>query len=372
MDYQEKYLKYKKKYLLLKKMQGGSQERRFKQGPSNGQGRSNGQEPSNGQERSNGQGQGFNQERPFNQERRFKQGPSNGQGRGFSFNQEPSNGQERRFNQERRFKQGRGNTVLKTFPGKGKLIQVPENGERLRTQPNDGSMEGMLNQCFWISILQHLRKNGHPNLTLRELRNLAGLDFSTERIEFDSNYESNRLAADRICALFDLEITIVPVTRSGTVLYNGYIVAVLGSGNNRLKIAQYGLDHFTLVLEDGIDQLSLNPPVPFKPLVNVNGNLTELDSLTKGTQGLFEELHSATQYLYILEEDQLSKNERYSQLLEQKDEIKRSDAYNSDEKGKYLTMLDEEIDELVKSFLNSKIYDIENQIITLQSLINEL
>ena len=233
-------------------------------------------------------------------------------------------------------------------------------------------MEGMSHQCFWISILQHLRKNGHPNLTLRELRNLAGLDFSTERIMFDSTIQSFRSAADRICALFDLEITLVPVTRSGTVLFNGDIVAVLGSGNNRLKIAQYGLDHFTLVLEDGIDQLSLNPPVPFKPLVNVNGNLTELDSLTEETQGLFEELHSATQELFVLKEAQRSKDERYSQLLEQKDQIKKSPVYNSDEKGKFLTMIDQEIDDLVKSFLNSKIYDIENQIITLQSLINEL
>jgi len=370
MDYQEKYLKYKKKYLLLKKMQGGSKDRDFSQGRLFNQRRSNGQEPSNGQGRrfnqepSNGQGRGFNQGRRFNQE------PSKGQGR--SNGQEPSNGQGRDFSKGRGFNQGRGNTVVKTFPGKGKLIQVPENGKRLRTQPNSGSMGGMSNQCFWISILHYLHKNGHPNLTLRQLRNLAGLDFSTEKIMFDSNSESFRSAADRICALFDLEITLVPVTRSGTVLFNGDIVDVLGSGNNRLKIAQYGLEHFTLVLEDGIDQLSLNPPVPFKPLVNVNGNLTELDSLTEKKQRLFEELHSATQYLYILEEDQLSKDERYSQLLEQKDEIKRSVAYDSDEKGKFLTMLDEEIDELVKSFLNSKISDIENQIKNLQSLINEL
>ena len=66
---------------------------------------------------------------------------------------------------------------------------------------------------------------------------------------------------------------------------------ILGSGTNRLTIAQYGIHHFELVLEDGIDQLSLNPPVPFIPLVNVKGNLTELDSLTPETQGLFEELH---------------------------------------------------------------------------------
>jgi len=84
------------------------------------------------------------------------------------------------------------------------------------------------------------------------------------------------------------------------------------------------------------------------------------------------ELHSATQELFVLKEAQRSKDERYSQLLEQKDKIKKSPVYNSDEKGKFLTMIDQEIDDLVKSFLNSKIYDIENQIITLQSLINEL
>jgi len=317
MDYQEKYLKYKQKYLLLKKMQGGSKGRGFNQG------------------RGNGQGRGFNQ------------GRDNGQ--------------------------GRGNTVVKkSFEKSGKLIQVPGNGKKLKTQHNSGSLEGMSNQCFWISILHHLRKNGHPNLTLRELRDLAGLDFSTERTMFDSSIESFRLAAERICVLFDLQITLVPINRNGIVLFRGDIVEILGSGTIRLTIAQFGIYHFELVLEDSIGQLSLEPQVPFKPLVNVKGNLTELDSLNQGTQQLFEDLHSLTQEFFALKESQESKEKRYTELLEQKDQIKGSSAYDNDEKSKFLTILDQEIDDLVKSFLNSKINDIEYQIITLQSLINEL
>jgi hypothetical protein len=35
-------------------------------------------------------------------------------------------------------------------------------------------------QCFWISILDYLHRNGHPYLTLRELRRNDGLGENTE------------------------------------------------------------------------------------------------------------------------------------------------------------------------------------------------
>jgi vacuolar-type H+-ATPase subunit I/STV1 len=133
-----------------------------------------------------------------------------------------------------------------------------------------------------------------------------------------------------------------------------------------LTIAQFGIVHFALVLEDGAEQ-----QVPFKPLVSVKGNLTELHSLSHEIQQLFEEYHARTQKLFQLIEEQKSKEKRYTELLEQKEEIKSSSAYNSDEKGKFLTMLDKEINDLVNSFLPSKIIDIENQVTTLQHLIDE-
>lgn len=40
-----------------------------------------------------------------------------------------------------------------------------KDGSTAKTIGNTGEMQGMRNQCFWISILQFLNRNGH-SLTL--------------------------------------------------------------------------------------------------------------------------------------------------------------------------------------------------------------
>ena len=78
-----------------------------------------------------------------------------------------------------------------------------EEGSTAKTIRNTGQMEGMRNQCFWISILNFLNRNGH-SLTLRELRNSVGLNRDTESTMFDSfNNEFNN-AAIRAVEIYNL------------------------------------------------------------------------------------------------------------------------------------------------------------------------
>jgi hypothetical protein len=74
--------------------------------------------------------------------------------------------------------------IVKSSKHSGKVFDIPEEYKPVKMKRNDGSKEGMINQCFWISILDYLQKNGNPGLRLRELRTYAGLDSSTETIPF--------------------------------------------------------------------------------------------------------------------------------------------------------------------------------------------
>ena len=51
--------------------------------------------------------------------------------------------------------------------------------------PNDGQVDGMYNQCMWISLTRFLQLHGYPYITTRRIRAQAGLDSSTETTSFD-------------------------------------------------------------------------------------------------------------------------------------------------------------------------------------------
>jgi len=123
-------------------------------------------------------------------------------------------------------------------------------GERVRTIPNTGSLEGMTNQCFLISVLQYLQRNGHPALTLTQLKRLFGLGPDTDNMMFDVDERNDRghvymfNAAAMIALNYGLRIEIVGVRQDGEVLGPR---GVIGNGPNHLRIAQYGLAHFELI-----------------------------------------------------------------------------------------------------------------------------
>jgi hypothetical protein len=78
-------------------------------------------------------------------------------------------------------------------------------------------MEGIENQCFWISILNFLNSNGHHNLSLREFRHSIGLNRDTERTMFDSANNNFLNVAIRATEIYNLTITAYTVTISGRI-----------------------------------------------------------------------------------------------------------------------------------------------------------
>ena len=123
-----------------------------------------------------------------------------------------------------------------------------EEGSTAKTIRNTGQMEGMRNQCFWISILNFLNRNGHPSLTLRELRASVGLYKNTQYTMFDSfNNEFNN-AAIRAVEIYNLTITVYTVTSSGRIIRGA---ASYGNGQNIVNIAMFGQRHFELIVENG-------------------------------------------------------------------------------------------------------------------------
>ncbi len=141
----------------------------------------------------------------------------------------------------------------------------------VQTILNNGSAENMTNQCFWISILQFLKKNlNFSDLTLKTLRETIGrLDKSSRHTLFDSNDPIFRHAASLVAEIFDLTITIYPVNSNGKILYNGNLIDKIGNGINKVNIAQFGIYHFQLIKHF----INNNKDSEFIPAVVVNGNL---------------------------------------------------------------------------------------------------
>ena len=259
MDNYKKYLKYKKKYLELKESLGGSNLNNNNNFENNRPTYNRDQEQQiRDQER-----QIREQERQIReQERQIRE-------------QERQNQKLERLNRDKQ-RQNRDQDLI-TILNSDKDKQYSQTIQYLNTRPthtkeqeqlirereipirdqqtrdifvdtefNSGMIEGMRNQCFWISIQQYLIKNG-VNISVRQLRSIGGLDSTTETKMFDSSIEQYRLAGENVALNYNLKIIVYPVTSKGKVLYNGNIVDVIGSGDNIVNIAQFGTYHFQLI-----------------------------------------------------------------------------------------------------------------------------
>jgi hypothetical protein len=121
---------------------------------------------------------------------------------------------------------------------------VLKGGERYIVIPNNGQIEGMTNQCLWISIKDYLQNVLGNNITVRQLRQQAGLDASTENKMFDFDTPEFRSAIERISSIYGLEINFFEVTRDGTHVRDMHII---GDDNPFIvSIAFYGA-HFQLI-----------------------------------------------------------------------------------------------------------------------------
>ena len=251
---------------------------------------------------------------------------------------------------------------------KNKYLELKKQlgGRRVRTIPNSGALEGMTNQCFWISILNYLQRNGHPALTLRQLRTNAGLGANTEHIMFDVDHRDingNVIffnAAVRLTQIYNLNIQVLTVDQMGNVLGPR---AHIGNGINFVEIAQFGLAHFELI----------NGEIggAFVPAVIVKGELTkEINPQMKST---YLQLSEQQGLLKILREQLKEDHRHYDESLKEKATIQSSTEYNGEEKAQFLTQIDEFINRLVSDIgtKEKKIEQLEQEISSLTFIISE-
>lgn len=275
------------------------------------------------------------------------------------------------------------NTYLKYLKYKNKYLKLKKlnnqlnnveqlGGEKrkVKTISNTGSREGMSMQCFWISILDYLRRHGHPKLTLRQLRHEAGLGANTEHMMFDIDYSVNKqavfyIAATRIAELYNLRIQIYTATRMGEFVLTDSPRGIIGDGDHQVDLAQFGIGHFELIdVVNGSD---------FIPAVVVKGNLTKVTEIDSTMKDSYLHLSEEQSMLKILR-DHLKVNEViYETELKMKDELKTSADLSIDQKAIFLTQHDKFLNELVEEInaINAKIDRLQENIVSLMVIINE-
>jgi len=241
-------------------------------------------------------------------------------------------------------------------------------GRKVTTKSNSGSLEKMSNQCFWISILDYLHANGHPELTLRELRKFVkdvGIKINKENEIFDSNLY--RHASEYIADIFDLTIRVYLIDHRGNILHRGDTINIIGNGRNVFDIAQFGQYHFELITNSA--GLYANN---FRPLVVVKNNLTDINDIPmdmrqqyilitedQGELGIMENL---------LKEDELDLEEKQKQ----KKEIEESYSFDDNEKIQFIENIDSFLTEGLIPNIEAKIKrieDLKNEIASIQSII---
>lgn len=152
----------------------------------------------------------------------------------------------------------------------------------IKTIRNDGQKDGMTNQCLFISILDFIIRNINNTLTLRDLRNVGGLDKSTEHTMCDTKNNIFINAIKAICIEFGLVIIVLPIDYNGNILYNGNIIDTYGEGNHIVRIAQFGLNHFELISDEGHY---------YRPMVTIKDEMVE-SSYLRNLSDELEELYN--------------------------------------------------------------------------------
>jgi len=148
---------------------------------------------------------------------------------------------------------------------KASLEDNVEVGRKLYVIPNSGMIEGMSQQCFWISIFNYLQRNPIVNIAevenVRQLRTLVGLGKDTEHLPFDEDDIKFRNALESLTAIFDLKIMVHYINAGGNqIIIRQHITGIPEEairpinegGINIVHITQHGLFHFQYIVEDGV------------------------------------------------------------------------------------------------------------------------
>jgi len=148
---------------------------------------------------------------------------------------------------------------------KASLEDNLEVGRKLFVIPNSGAIEGMSQQCFWISIFNYLQRNPIANIAevenVRQLRTLVGLEKDTEHLPFDEDDVRFRNALESLTAIFDLKIMVHYINAGGNqIIIRQHITGIPEeairpineAGINVVHITQHGLYHFQYMVEPGV------------------------------------------------------------------------------------------------------------------------
>jgi hypothetical protein len=252
---------------------------------------------------------------------------------------------------------------------------------KIRTQFNSGHREGMSNQCFFISIHDHLLKNG-VRITLRELREQGGLDASTEHTMLDSTEERFRKAVERICDIHGLYIGVLPIDNSGNIRYGGDYLDVLGQGNDIIRIAQFGLYHFQRIKEDdepdepgsqGSPRSPGSPGSPSDLLAFIDNEFINFNLLSPEAQDAYLRLTELNNELFLLKKaNNISQNE-WGEILKKKYELMSSkNMYDPSTYSKLLQNYESEQKAKVKKFKTKEITNKEIEIKEIKDILDIL
>jgi hypothetical protein len=247
---------------------------------------------------------------------------------------------------------------------KNQLGGFLKEGAQIKTIRNTGEMEGMKNQCFWISILNFLNSNGHPNLTLREFRHSIGLNRDTERTMFDSFNNDFHNAAIRAAEIYNLTITAYTVTSSGRIIFGA---ATFGNGPNIVNIAMFGQIHFELIIEDGNDFV---PAIIFK---NELKKINEIEyNIDENMKKKYLELNETINNLHFYK-DELKKNIKKEHEIKDQEikAIESSSEYSDEEKQFFLKIEQTNYIKLKKQnkLLTKRISELEENIASIKLII---
>ena len=273
------------------------------------------------------------------------------------------------------------NNYLKYLKYKQKYLELKNlntlqfgGQRRVKTVENTGSREGMSMQCFWISILDHLRINGHPTLTLRELRNQAGLGPDTENMIFDIDYlvgpplDRQPIffnAAIRIAEIYNLRIQVYAANRDGEFALTDSPRGLIGTGANLVELAQFGIAHFELIDEaHGSD---------FVPAVLIKGELKKATDIDSTMKDRYLQLSEYQGMLKILRDQSKVNSIVYERELKTKEELKASPELSSDQKSIFLTQHEKFLDKLVQEInaTDTRIQRLQEEISSLMVIISE-
>ena len=245
---------------------------------------------------------------------------------------------------------------------------------RVKTIGNTGSRDGMSMQCFWISILDYLRRNGHPELTLRELRTNAGLYADTEHMMFDIDYlvgpplDRQAIffnAATRIAEIYNLRIQVYAANRVGEFALTDSPRGLIGNGAKLVELAQFGVAHFEL-----IDEVHGSE---FIPAVVVKGTLTKTTDIDPTMKDRYLLLSEHQGMLKILRDQSKVNSVVYERELKTKEELKTSPELSSDQKAIFLKQHDQFLDKLVQEInaIDTRIQRLGEEISSLMVIISE-